>query len=170
MLRLGHEVSSLEITNVASSSEMRNSLYQELEALNRPDLYPEKYRTQAAFAESNMVNWLSYPTELGRVPDEIELGKTIAVETENGRLLYYVFRFRALPPHWAAKDGWLAGVSGPFLDASSPSTDSLGETFSTLAAWDSQTPEGHLGDIQEIIERWREYSRTPGSATSGNMA
>lgn len=51
-----------------------------LKRLGNTSLFPETYRTQKAFAEADMVNWL-YPTELNRVPDEIELMKVVAVNT-----------------------------------------------------------------------------------------
>jgi hypothetical protein len=35
---------------------------------------------QEAFAESDMVNWLTYPTELGHVPDKIELMQVLTID------------------------------------------------------------------------------------------
>jgi hypothetical protein len=106
-----------------------------------------------------MVNWLVYPTELNRVPDEIELMKVVPVDTglPGGIYDYYLFRFRTKEPHWAAKNGWIAGVSGPFLRGDEPTTDALGDTFSSFAKWDSKTPDEHVGDIRKLMERWREY-------------
>jgi len=159
LLRQGKEVGSASVQDVARSAEMRNYLYNELTKLNQTSLYPEEFRTQEAFAESDMVNWLVYPTELAQVPDEIELMKVVSIdtETEDGIIDYYVFRFRTFPPHWASDDGWMAGISGPFLRKDAPSTDSYGETFSTFEAWDSKTPEEHVGNIQEILESWYEH-------------
>ena len=168
LLRLGQAVEANDIAAVAVSSEMRNELYRKLEQLHKLDLYPAAYRTQAAFAESDMVNWLSYPTELARVPDEIQLGKSITVETEGGELIYYVFRFRSDSSHWAAEKGWMAGVSGPFIASAPPGHHSLGETFSTLDPWESKTPEEHLGNIQNIMERWREYRKTREALATNN--
>lgn len=159
LLRQGKEVDSPIIREVASSAEMRNLLYDWLVESNRASLFPEEFRTQEAFAESDMVNWLIYPTELGREPDEIELMKVVSIDTgtEDGIIDYYVFRFRTHPPHWAAKDNWMAGVSGPFLRKDAPSTRSYGETFSSFESWDSKTPEEHVGNVQEILRSWQEY-------------
>jgi len=104
-----------------------------------------------------MVRWLVYPTELGRVPDQIELKKVVSVDAggTDGVLDYYLFRFRTLPPHWAAKNGWMAGVAGPFLQKDGPTTEAQGDTFSEFERWDSRTPEEHVGDVRELLEDWR---------------
>lgn len=55
---------------------------------------------------------------------------------------FFVFRFRTKPPHWAAKDGWLAGVAGPYWENEEPDLVPAGvfsrfEAFSNrLAAMD----------------------------------
>jgi len=59
--------------DIAANSETRNWFYNALVKMGRSEIYPEEYRNQKSFAESNMVEWLVYPTELGRMPDEIEL-------------------------------------------------------------------------------------------------
>jgi len=159
LLRQSEVVEQRHLHNIAASPEMRNWFYDRLVKMDKVSLFPEEFKTQRAFAESNMVNWLTYPTELGRAPDEIELMHigTFDTETEDGLIDYFVFRFRTFEPHWAAKDGWIAGISGPFLRKDSPSTESYGETFSQFEPWESKSAQEHLGDIQETISRWREY-------------
>jgi hypothetical protein len=104
-----------------------------------------------------MVRWLMVPTEIGRVPDRIELKKVVALDTggPDGFLDYYVFRFKTLPPHETAKDGWLAGVAGPFLRKDAPTTEAQGETFSEFESWDARSPEEHVGDVKELLAEWR---------------
>jgi hypothetical protein len=159
LLRLGKAVDAKHVAAVAAHAEMRNWLYQALHKRGQLALYPEKHRTQAAFAEADMVDWLTFPTELGRVPDKIELMKVVSVDTglPGGVYDYYLFRFCTHEPHWAAKDGWMAGVSGPFRRKDLPTPASLGDTFSTFTKWESKTPEEHVGDIHELMQRWREY-------------
>ncbi len=79
--------------------------------------------------------------------------KVVPVDTgvHGGIYDYYLFRFRTHPPHWAAKDGWTAGVSGPFLGKNSPSTESYGDTFSSFEEWDSKQPDEHVGNIRGLI-------------------
>lgn len=160
LLRFGENLDTMHILDVAKSAEMRNHLYNELARLGLALLFPKEYETQEAFAESDMVNWLVFPTELGRVPDKIELMKVVEVDTgtDDGFLDYYVFRFCTEEPNWAAKDGWMAGVSGPFLRKDAPSPVAYGDTFSAFEPWESKTPEEHVGNIQKI-DSWREYHK-----------
>jgi hypothetical protein len=130
LLRQGEDIEPEDLTDVAASAEVRNYLFDELKTLGKLSLFPEKFGTQAALAESDMVNWLIYPTELGCAPDEIELMHVGAFDTEDGLADYYVFRFRTFEPSWGVKHGWMAGVSGPFLQKDAPSTEAYGDTFS----------------------------------------
>ncbi len=159
LLHLGKSVDEKDVNEVASHAEVRNWLHIKLKQMGKSSLFPEKFRTQSSFAESDMVNWLIYPTELNRVPGEIELMKVVTVDTgmPDGIYDYYLFRFRTNEPHWAAKSGWMAGVSGPFARKEQPTTDALGDTFSSFTKWDSMTPDEHVGDIRELTRRWREY-------------
>ncbi len=156
LVRQNLAVDSNSILEVARSAEMRNVLYDILESMNKEELFPVEYKTQEAFAESNMVNWLTFPTELGRVPDEIELMKVVSKNSKDGILDYYVFRFQTLPPHWAAKDGWCAGVSGPFIRKNAPTTEPHGSTFSEFIPWDSKTPEEHVEYIINSLNKSRQ--------------
>jgi hypothetical protein len=158
-IRQGAEVEGRHVTEVANSAEMRSTFYRLLRELGKESLYPRDLLNQEAFAESDLVNWLTYPTELGRVPDEIQLMAVVSFDTggPGGETYdYYVFRFRTHPPHWAAKDDWLAGVSGPFKRSQEPTPDAGGETFSQFEAWDSKSPEEHVGDLQQHLDKARE--------------
>ncbi|GLC31662.1 hypothetical protein [Clostridium omnivorum] len=147
LIRLGKTISPEDALEIAADSEVRNWFYINLEKLEKEDIFPEQYRTQHAFAESNMVDWLIYPTELGRVPDYIELMNVFDNEEEE----YYLFRFKCNND----EDGWLAGVSGPYEKDEIPTTSAGGYTFSHFEKWESKTPEEHLNAIVEnISEYW----------------
>src|SRR6185436_8162736 len=66
LLRHDQEVDPAAIAEVAQSAEARKFLFDGLQKLERFHLYPAALRTQAALAESDLVNWLIHPTELGR--------------------------------------------------------------------------------------------------------
>ena len=162
LVRLGKSVTKRDVLEVARSAEMRNCLYSGLGGLDRLDLYPEEFRTQEAFAESTMVTWLAYPTELARAPDEIELMAVFESvpqegEQEEEAIEYYVFRFRVRPEGSDAEGSWMAGVAGPFLKKEKPSTRSYGGTFSKFTSWDGKTAREHLEDILGVLEKWVEY-------------
>jgi len=166
LLAHGRPLSPAAIATVAASAETRDLLFDKLKEKDLAELIPARYRTQAALAESNMVAWLAYPTELGRVPDQIELKKVVAVDTDSddGILDYYLFRFKTLPPHWAAKKGWIAGVAGPFVRKDGPNTDANGGTFSEFERWDARTPDEHLGSIRELLDDWRKRRKESSSS------
>jgi hypothetical protein len=99
-----------------------------------------------------MVCWLIFPTELGSVPDEIELLGKLPVSTGGDSYgLLYVYRFRVREPHWAAEDGWLVGWTGPYsVEGESGSDGSY--TFSKFEKWDASIPLGEQVDIEVLKE------------------
>jgi hypothetical protein len=156
LLRRGKRVEDSDLLRIAAAAETRNLLFDSLQALGRRDLFPQAWATQAALAESEMVGWLTYPTELASVPDEIELMKVVSEDVggDDGILDFYLYRFRTQEPHWAAKDGWMAGVAGPFRRADAPSTTSHGYTFSTFEKWNDKRPEEHVDAVREVLREW----------------
>jgi hypothetical protein len=153
LLKQGKDISPEIAEKIAADSECRKWFYSNLTSLNRTSIYPEKYRTQEAFAESDMVNWLIYPTELARTPDSIELMEIIEVDSKSsdGIVEFYLFRFKSDHDNWK-EDGWMSAISGYFLKSKKPSTEAYGYTFSTFEKWDSKTPEEHVRDIKSLIE------------------
>jgi hypothetical protein len=157
LLRLGGPHDPPAVRDIAANAETRNWLFDHLQQLGRSELFPAEFATQRYLAEGEMVEWLCYPTELGRPPDEIELMKVISVDGgRDGVIDTYLYRFRTFEPHWAAKDGWMAGVAGPFRRRDEPTFRSLGGTFSSFAKWDSKTPEKHVRDVEkQISDAWQ---------------
>ena len=154
LIRRGQAVDQPVIDAVARDDEMRKWLFTFLKEKNLLDRMDERYRTQEELAASDLVNWLIYPTELGTAPDRIELLKKVTVDTQSadGTLEYFIFKFRTLAPHWAAKDGWMVGVSGPFKVTEYPSVDAYGETFSAFEKLDDRPPEAYLNRVRDLID------------------
>ena len=96
LLRHDQEVDPASSPRSLPIPKSRKWLFDGLQKLERTRLYPAEYRNQAALAESDLVNWLIHPTELGRAPDEIELVRAIPFDTgtDAGWADYYLFRFR----------------------------------------------------------------------------
>jgi len=151
LLRLGTNVDSQRMEEVAADNEARNLLYGGLKKLGREEMFPEAYRNQDAFAESKMVNWLTFPTELARVPDEIQLMKKFRVDTDDGPATYYLFRFQSSHSSWAKK-GWMTGASGPFLEKEQPTVRDMNGTFSGFEPWESKTPAQHIEAIMSWLQ------------------
>jgi len=142
-LQAGKEPDAKAIANAAADPESRNSLWVGLAKEGRDDLFPDQYKTQESFAESDLAYWLGHPNELTTPPDIMELINTVPVDsgTGLGEVNYFVFRFRVKPPHWASDRGWMAGVSGPYLrDPDAPPAKPPG-TWSELEGLGDRSPE-----------------------------
>lgn len=150
LIKLGETISEEDALEIAADNESRNWFYDNLKRLEKIEVFPEKYKNQKAFAESNMVDWLIYPTELGRVPDAIELMNVFDTEEEE----YYLFRFKCDSVEAFEEDGWMAGVSGPFSKNEKPTTSAGGYTFSHFEKWESKTPEEHFNSIVDNISKY----------------
>lgn len=154
LLRMGEKVDAGIINAIAADPETRSILYDAMKGFGRENEFPATYRTQAAFAESDMVNWLIYPTELARKPDAIELMKVVKWDGKtsegDGNALFYLYRFRSAHGTWK-DDGWMAGVSGYYSVADTPTTDSKGYSFSAFEKWEAKTAEQHLQHLVGIV-------------------
>jgi hypothetical protein len=157
LLRRGVAVPDQELDWIAKSPRDRYWLFGRLHGLGLADRLPAACRDQALLAEGHMVDWLCYPTELGREPDEIILfAKESRSHSTGPRLVswlkkrqmvdYYFFRFRVTEEHWSKKDGWMVGMAGGYQRKDQPTTSHDGGTFSTFAAWGSKTPAEHVED------------------------
>jgi hypothetical protein len=157
LVRRGANVPPEAMELAASNPDSRAAVFEMLDGMHRRDLFPARWSTQAALAESVMVRWLEFPTELGSAPSAIQLMKVVSEDVggEHGTMDWYLFRFRSNDPDWK-RQGWMAGVAGPFERAQEPTTRDLGDTFSSFDEWASQSPEAHVADVRETIARWRE--------------
>ena len=135
----------------AADRETRKVLFEALESFEKVSLFPPEYRTWEYLAEADLVAWLAHPNELGSVPSEIELvGRVPEPGSTSPDSAYFVFRFRVLEPHWAAKNGWLAGVAGPYSTSRPPTAGGRG-TFSRFDAAERHTPEEHVALAHQAV-------------------
>ena len=143
-------VSEATILQIASNSSLRLALYKTLLEYNKADLFPAQYFSQEKGAESFLVNWLEFPTELGASPSEIQYVTAIAIQDKD-LPAYYVFRFRILAPHWASEYDWMLGVAGPYythsqsFDVPLKVYSRFKETTETTAEEEVQWVHSHIG-------------------------
>ena len=150
-LRDGRPPAREDLERFASDRTTRRVLHDALEAAGKAALFPKEWRTWPAMAEADLVTWLNHPNELGAPPDEIEsMGTVPAPGGDAPRQHYFVFRFRSLPPHWAAPRGWTAGVAGPYDLAAEPAPGGHG-TFSRFEAFDSRMPHEHVALVHRQV-------------------
>ncbi|MBT1697441.1 hypothetical protein KK083_11175 [Fulvivirgaceae bacterium PWU4] len=134
----------------------REVTFQLLSDHNKTDLFPAEFFTLVKGAESNLANWLEFPTELDACPDEMEHVKRVTIDFDGHKnyVHYEVFKYRVNEPHWAAKDGWILGVVGPFFDDSKP-YDHPGATFSRINSILKVSPDEEAKWVHENISMRR---------------
>ena len=139
----GREVPDGIIDALARDLVYAEHMYQVLKNHNLSHLFPKELATEEYLAKSDLVHWLTYPTELGQAPDEIEyIGKITYLFKKD---VYHVFRFRSDSDTLEddAKGKWLIGWSG---------TD--GGTFSNFdeyALYEKDTVAATLKNIEKKV-------------------
>jgi hypothetical protein len=138
-----------QLLKFARERVTRQVLFEVLRDGGKLDLFPEEFRTWPALAEADLVAWLCHPNELQMAPDHVELMATLPAPSAPDTH-YFLFRYKTNPPHWAAKDGWMAGVAGPYDLTKAPEPHAPG-TFSRFEAFGSRTPEEHVAIHHRLV-------------------
>ncbi len=153
------KVNNDHFKSVAAQDETRGLLFEFLENIDRLNKFPKKYKNQEFLSKANMVNWLVYPTELGRVPTDIELVEIFTVKYDDvGPTDYYLWKFRSNSDDWS-EEGWMTGLSGPFVRSESPTMTAYGYTFSAFSKFEDKTSEEHFDEIVKIIDDWNDANK-----------
>lgn len=148
-LAAGKTLNQKKVMALAKSPSLRYAVFKVLEAYDKRDLFPAEYFTCEKGAESFLVTWLEFPTELGVTPDEIELLTMVSVD--EGASDYFVFKYITRAAHWIA-DGWMIGVCGPYGRESMP-FDIPTRVFSRFKRLDSVTPESEVQWVHKHIRQ-----------------
>ena len=151
-LKSGDTLSKSEIEGFSEDLATRSDFYKLLADFNKQHLFPGKYYTFEKAAEGNLADWLSYPTELDTIPSKIELVKKVDLVENDTTFIYYVLKFKTEPPHWAAKDGWMLGIVGPYFKGSHPYDWTTG-TFSRFTKAKNMKPETEVKWTHQNIFR-----------------
>jgi hypothetical protein len=146
----GAPISDEELVAIAQMPSLRLVLYEVLGAYERTELFPKEFYTEEKGAQSHLVNWLEFPTELGRPPDEILFLENVTLPLPL-QMHYYVFKFRASAPRWADKLGWMLGVCGPYDDHNLP-FDVPRKIFSRFNPVDLIKPEVEVQWVHEQMK------------------
>lgn len=119
-VRQGLTLRAEDVVPLASDFRSRCATYEFLAASEKLSLFPSEFITFEKAAEGRLAYWLEFPTELDAAPDAIEHLERVTIGFEGNDVYYHVLRYMTKEPHWAAKDGWLLGVVGPYFSHSSP--------------------------------------------------
>lgn len=131
LLNNDREVSGEVIAALAADLCYAELTYSLLVKHGKQKLFPPEFTAREYLAKSDMVHWLTYPTELGRKPDEIHLLGKARVKKED----FYIFKYRSDSSTLSEdlRGEWLIGWSNPD-----------GGTFSNfdkLSDYTKKTPE-----------------------------
>ncbi len=98
------------IDHLARDPEHADGIYHLLREVGKLGLFPAELNNPEYLAKSDLVHWLTYPTELGQVPDEIEYLGRIKKGLFKGEI-YHIFRFMSTSDTLddASKGRWLIG-------------------------------------------------------------
>jgi len=152
-LKSGQLKNRPDIYSYAKNTLTRESTFLLLQHNDLVHLFPDEFYTIEKAAESNLANWLDFPTELGTGPDEMNYLKkvTIGLDEYPCSLDYYVYSFKMHDTHWAAGNGWMLGVVGPYSQDSKP-YDHPGATFSRFNNnSDKEAPDEEAKWVHENI-------------------
>jgi hypothetical protein len=149
----GEHLTSSDIYDYAKDKMTRELTFHLLQKRQLTGLFPGDFYTIEKAAESNLANWLEFPTELDACPDEMEHLKKVTIDFDGDHrfVFYHVYGFKMYPPHWAASIGWMLGVVGPYFDSSKP-YDHPNSTFSRLhKSYATHFPEEEAKWVHENI-------------------
>jgi len=108
LLAAKQEVPQEIIVSLANDIVYADMTYAILKMHGKTDLFPAELANEEYLAKSDLVHWLTYPTELGKEPDQIEyLGKVKKKE------IYHIFRYTSNSDNLGEDlhDKWLIGWS-----------------------------------------------------------
>lgn len=111
LLSAGKEIPQDTISSLANDLINAEITYSLLKKHNKSDLFPKDLTDPVYLAKSDMVHWLSYPTELGKAPDEIEyIGKFKKLFKKE---VFYIFKYISDSDNLdeGSKNQWLIGWS-----------------------------------------------------------
>ena len=110
LLAVGADVSDGVIRSLAENIEYADRVYHMLKQRGMTSRFPAELQDPVYLAKSDMVQWLAYPTELGKRPDEIEyLGRT----KKKGEI-FHIFRYKSDSENLDSdtRNVWLIGWAG----------------------------------------------------------
>ena len=110
LLSLGREVPADVVAALANTLTYADMTYHSLKQHGKESAFPAELATEEYLAKSDLVHWLTYPTELGKEPDEIEYLGKVKAKGEN----YHIFRYKSDSDNLGdeLKGKWLLGWSG----------------------------------------------------------
>lgn len=111
LIGMGLDVPGAVVEALARDLEYANMTYHVLRRHGKTSMFPEECATEEYLAKSDLVRWLTFPTELGKAPDEIVyIGR---VKKLFKKEIFHVFKYRSNSDTLddSLKNKWLVGWS-----------------------------------------------------------
>lgn len=137
LLCTNNEVPQEIITSLANDLVYADITYSLLERFRKTDLFPNELTDPVYLAKSDLVHWLTYPTELGKAPDSIEyIGRIKKLFRSE---VFHVFKYISSSDNLdeESKNKWLIGWSS-----------NEGGTFSNFDKYDDYD----LGSVEKTLK------------------
>jgi hypothetical protein len=128
-LYAGDSVPPETVAAMAEKWHVRPLLYYILKDVEKLDIFPEHLRSEEAQAEGALVYWMLHPNELQASPEKLEHVEKVVRTLDGQTANFYVMRYKMPAGHWAADDGWMLGLAGPFF-ANEPPYSGVAGAFS----------------------------------------
>ncbi len=107
LIKTNNEIPQKTVVALANDLVYAESLYCLIRGTEKESLFPSELINDVYLAKSDLVHWLTFPTELGKAPDQIEyVGKTEIKKEE-----YYIFKYTSESDKLSddLKGKWLIG-------------------------------------------------------------
>ena len=141
-------VSEKMVKNILTDKEYVKELVNACESIDKfKELPLHEEILQEQIAYSNMLGWLKYPTELGKVPEEISLLESFEVDGE----VCYSYKFRA-SEFWNQEE--MIGVAGGYPKNEITSRD-CGWTFSKFETLEKDYQKQGRELVKFIQDYWK---------------
>ena len=143
LFALGTDVSQTVIHALSQDLEYANLTYGVLQRYGKTEHFPVNCTTEEYLAKSDLVHWLTFPTELGKVPDEIVyIGR---IKQLFKKEVFHVFKYRSdsdtldenLKNKWLI--GWSSNDGGTFSN------------FDEYALYEKNTIDATLKNIKKKL-------------------
>jgi uncharacterized protein YbaP (TraB family) len=143
----GQPVSADVWKGYAASPAWRNRVYMKLDIIHRLSRFPEKYRTQAALAEGDLVRFLAEDEE---APADIQILRIHEVPEGKNQGRYFVYKFRYTGNGEETEPAtWYVGISGPQPLDKTKMTGAASLTGSYFQTIDEISIEEHITNLLE---------------------
>lgn len=151
-LAAGSEVTADEVRTLCARYELRQMLYHMLKHLGKPELFPEECTSWESQAEGLLAQWMMHPNEYEAAPAVMECLQRVERVIDGRKATFIVLKFKMPAGHWAEKNGWLLGLSGPFMESDEPYSGPAG-AFSRCDDVEGKVQPEALVDW--YIDTWR---------------